>query len=254
MSRKGFEAAARTVAAVLGSARTKDLVGVLARGQSLEHALLAIPEQAASEAIAEVYAALRREGVSAPEAAAYLRGFVAGLAKRPQDTEVTTVWSGPATPGVPVRPTARVLAEVVGGAERELLAMTYSARPWAPLTAALLAAVGRGVEVHVVVETNAGAAGLLSGPEPAEAFAGVPGIRLWHWAPERREHRRARQHAKLAVADRQVLLLGSANLTESGVRRNLEAGVLVRGGDAPRRAAEHIRDLQRRGVLVPLPG
>jgi phosphatidylserine/phosphatidylglycerophosphate/cardiolipin synthase-like enzyme len=147
-----------------------------------------------------------------------------------------------------------VLTEVVDGAKRELLAMTYAARPYEPLSAALRAAVARGVEVHLVVETKAGAAGLLSGPEPADAFAAVPGVRLWHWAPERRESRRARQHAKLAVADRRVLLLGSANLTESAVRRNLEAGVLVTGGAAPQRAAEHIRELQRRGVLRPLSG
>ncbi|MEV4864099.1 hypothetical protein [Streptomyces ossamyceticus] len=48
------------------------------------------------------------------------------------------------------------------------------------------------------------------------------------------------------VADRHILLVGSANPTESGVRRNLEAGVLVTGGTAPHRAAEHIRELQRR--------
>ncbi|MFD4030960.1 hypothetical protein ACFWVP_10590 [Streptomyces sp. NPDC058637] len=54
------------------------------------------------------------------------------------------------------------------------------------------------------------------------------------------------------VADRRVLFLGSANLTESAARRAIEAGVLVRGGDAPRRAAEHVEELQRRGVLQPL--
>ncbi|WP_414506555.1 DISARM system phospholipase D-like protein DrmC [Streptomyces sp. NEAU-L66] len=254
MSRAEFEAAAEAVASVLGSSRTKDLAGVLARGRGLEHALTAVQDPRASDAIRRVYASLRRHGISYAEAAAYLRGFVAGQSRQRGEVDVSTVWSGPATPGVPARPTARVLTEVVGGAQRELLAMTYAARPYEPLSAALRAAVARGVEVHVVVETKAGAAGLLSGSEPADAFAAVPGIRLWHWAPERREHPRARQHAKLAVADRRVLLLGSANLTESAVRRNLEAGVLVTGGTAPRRAAEHIRELQRTGVLRPLPG
>jgi hypothetical protein len=40
--------------------------------------------------------------------------------------------------------------------------------------------------------------------------------------------------------------MGSASLAESGVRRNLEAGVLVTGGTAPQWAAERIRELQRR--------
>ncbi|MGW9131703.1 phospholipase D-like domain-containing protein [Streptomyces sp. NPDC055681] len=77
-------------------------------------------------------------------------------------------------------------------------------------------------------------------------------MRLWHWVRDPDADSYARRHAKLAVADRRVLFLGSANLTESAARRNIEAGVLVRGGDAPQRAAEHIAELQRRGVLQPL--
>ncbi|MFF9764653.1 DrmB family protein [Streptomyces caelestis] len=42
------------------------------------------------------------------------------------------------------------------------------------------------------------------------------------------------------------------NLTESATHRNIEAGVLVSGGEAPRRAAEHIVELQRLGTLRPL--
>ncbi|MCT9932238.1 phospholipase D-like domain-containing protein [Planotetraspora sp. A-T 1434] len=56
-------------------------------------------------------------------------------------------------------------------------------------------------------------------------------------------------HAKLAVADRRVLLVSSANLTHSGVARSIEAGLLVHGGTAPQRAAEHIADLRGKGLL-----
>jgi phosphatidylserine/phosphatidylglycerophosphate/cardiolipin synthase-like enzyme len=42
----------------------------------------------------------------------------------------------------------------------------------------------------------------------------------------------AKMHAKLAVADRRVLLITSANLTRSGVTKNIEAGLLIRGGTA----------------------
>lgn len=59
-------------------------------------------------------------------------------------------------------------------------------------------------------------------------------------------------HAKLAVADRRVLLVSSANLTQSGVGRNIEAGLLVHGGTAPQRAAEHFAELTAQGVLVRL--
>jgi hypothetical protein len=33
------------------------------------------------------------------------------------------------------------------------------------------------------------------------------------------------------------------------VGKNIEAGILIRGGTAPVRATEHLRELQRTGVL-----
>jgi phosphatidylserine/phosphatidylglycerophosphate/cardiolipin synthase-like enzyme len=59
-------------------------------------------------------------------------------------------------------------------------------------------------------------------------------------------------HAKLAVADRSVLLVTSANLTQSGVAKNLDSGLVIRGGTAPGRAAEHIDALRSSGSLVRL--
>ena len=136
----------------------------------------------------------------------------------------------------------------------ELLLVTYSARPYQPIIEALTSSIARGVDVVVLVETLQGAAGLLAGPEPASAFRDVPGVRLWHWPTEKRTNQSARMHAKLAVADRRVLFASSVNLTQSGVEHSMEAGVLVRGGTAPVRAAEHIDELRARGILGPLAG
>ncbi|WP_285731991.1 phospholipase D-like domain-containing protein [Nocardiopsis sp. ATB16-24] len=102
------------------------------------------------------------------------------------------------------------------------------------------------------METLEGAAGTLGSREPGMAFHGIEGIRLWHWPTRHRPDRYARTHAKLAVADRRSLLVSSANLTQSGVSRSIEAGLLVRGGAAPRRVAEHIVELRARGVLEPV--
>ncbi|MGN2640576.1 DISARM system phospholipase D-like protein DrmC [Nocardia takedensis] len=179
------------------------------------------------------------------EAAAYLRGFAAALDHPRQRVE--SVWSGPSAHGVPVRATARVLVEVVERAEAELFLTTYSAKPHEPLRDALTAATARGVRGVVVVETLQGAAGAISGDEPAIAFHGT-GMQLWHWPAGSRE-RGAKMHAKLAVADRRELFVTSANLTQSGVGQNIEAGVLISGGSAPRRAAEHLAALKASGVL-----
>ncbi|OLT00089.1 hypothetical protein BJF90_07295 [Pseudonocardia sp. CNS-004] len=67
-----------------------------------------------------------------------------------------------------------------------------------------------------------------------------------------RDRSPAKMHAKVAVADRRALLVSSANLTQSGVKTNMEAGVLIRGGTAPERAAEHVQQLIAAGVLVRL--
>jgi phosphatidylserine/phosphatidylglycerophosphate/cardiolipin synthase-like enzyme len=256
MAAQQFEAAVARAAELLGPARAERLAGMLAGARGLDYILLTLapPAPDGERAVRRLHRAAEAAGLPPAEAGAYLRGYAAAAERLRGEVEVSTVWSGPSTPPVPVRATAQVLAEVIGEARTELLAVTYAARARPELTRALTAAAERGVRVDIVVETLAGAHGLLGGPEPAAAFAGLPaGVRLWEWPSSERLERRAVLHAKLAVADREVLFLGSANLTESGTRRNLEAGVLIRGGSAPVRAAEHLRELQRRGVLRELP-
>lgn len=247
-----FEQAVAGVIERLGPARLRALAERIGQGWPEEAICTAVAVSGFAEAARAVLAAQARDRVPAAEAAAYLRGIAAGIDRSAHTVRVETVWSGPSTHQVPVRATAQVLTDLVAESRRELLLMTYSARPHQPLLDALAQAVERGVAVTVVVETLQGADGALTGPEPAAAFASVPGAQLWHWPAGQRGEPGARMHAKLAVADQRVLLVSSANLTQSGVDRNIEAGLLVRGGTAPRRAAEHITELKSRGVLVRL--
>ena len=59
-------------------------------------------------------------------------------------------------------------------------------------------------------------------------------------------------HVKCAVADRQRLLVSSANLTEYALTKNMELGVLVEGGEVPARVQEHLEALLQRRILQPL--
>jgi len=247
-----FEAAAEMAVRQLGAAHLRVLADRLGAGWPDQATMYAVPVPGFAEAAGAVLAARSAAAIPAAEAAAYLRGLAAGHAQKTADVRVESVWSGPSTHPVPVRATAQVLAGLVAEAKRELLLMTYSAKPYPPLLNALSAAVARGVAVTAVVETLAGAGGALNGAEPASAFATVPEVQLWHWPREKRSGEYAKMHAKIAVADRRALLVSSANLTHSGVQRNIEAGVLIRGGAAPQRAAEHIAELQSRGLLVRL--
>lgn len=84
-------------------------------------------------------------------------------------------------------------------------------------------------------------------PDPGH----LDGAQLWTWDLSRRPPG-AKMHAKLAVADERLLFVSSANLTTSGIDANIEAGVLIRGGSAARRATEYLRALRRDRVLVRL--
>jgi phosphatidylserine/phosphatidylglycerophosphate/cardiolipin synthase-like enzyme len=244
-----FESAALAAVAGLGPAHVRALADRVAAGWPDHAAQHAVAVPGFADTVGAVLAAQRTDGLPDREAAAYLRGVAAGHAQQSATVRIESVWSGPGTHSVPVRATAQVLVEIVGEAKHELLLMTYSAKPYEPLMAALTAATARGVAVTVVVETLQGAGSALAGAEPAAAFAAVPGVRLWHWPVDKRTEPGAKMHAKIAVADRRVLLVSSANLTQAGIGKNIEAGLLVRGGVAPQRAAEHITELRASGVL-----
>ncbi|MGH4026252.1 MAG: DISARM system phospholipase D-like protein DrmC [Pseudonocardiaceae bacterium] len=246
-----FEEAAAAAAPRLGAAALRDLADRIAESWP-EQAIVGAAGQRFGDAVSPVLRAHTASGVPNLEAAAYLRGLAAGHENATTAVTVETVWSGPNSHVVPVRATAQALLEVIGEAEHELVAMTYSAKPHPGICAALTSAVSRGVSVSVVVETLQGAGSALSGSEPAASFGGIRGVHLWHWPVLQRSENGSKMHAKLAVADQRVLFVSSANLTQSGVVKNIEAGLLVRGGTAPQRAAEHIAELKTRGVLVPL--
>jgi phosphatidylserine/phosphatidylglycerophosphate/cardiolipin synthase-like enzyme len=244
-----FELSVAEAVARLGSLNMATLGFRISQGLPRDAVLNAAPSPSHAEAAGRVLDTKASVGVSDGDAGAYIRGVAAGWTLRDASFQVESVWSGPSTHEVPVRATARVLVELVREAEHELVLMTYSAKPYEPLTEVLRAAVERGVSVMAVVETLQGAGSALAGSEPAVAFASIAGVEVWHWPVTRRSEHGAKMHAKLAVADRRVLLVSSANLTQSGVTRNIEAGVLVRGGTAPLRAAEHVAELRAKGVL-----
>nr|WP_133805761.1 DISARM system phospholipase D-like protein DrmC [Kribbella sp. VKM Ac-2527] len=232
-----------------GPARLRSTLARVAAGVSDEVLRSTAHNSEYAEWVAALQSAIAQCGRPLNEALALLEGVAAGYTRGASSVRADLVWSGPSTHRVPVRSTAQVLIDVVEAAEHDVLLMTYSAKPYPPLLAALIAARGRAVAVTVVVETIQGAAGAIVGAEPATAFLDVPGVELWHWPTEQRTQAGAKMHAKLAVADSRMLFISSANLTHSGVGKNIEAGVLIHGGSAPMRAVEHIRELKASGSL-----
>jgi phosphatidylserine/phosphatidylglycerophosphate/cardiolipin synthase-like enzyme len=232
-----------------GPARLRTTLSKVAAGISSEVLRATSHSTEYAESIDALRSAIEQSGRPRNEALALLEGIVTGYTRGASSVRAELVWSGPSTHRVPVRSTAQVLIDVIEAAEHDVLLMTYSATPYPPLLAALSAARSRDVAVTVIVETIQGAAGAIVGSEPATAFLEVPGVELWHWPAGQRTETGAKMHAKLAVADSRMLFVSSANLTQSGVAKNIEAGVLIHGGYAPARAVEHIRELRAGGTL-----
>jgi len=167
---------------------------------------------------------------------------------------IDIVWTGPATPEVPVRLTREVLLEIIGSASRSLLLVSFAAYPVPDVSAAIVEAARRDVDVRFVLETGEAEGGALRGASAAFAFRDLASLAIFYeWPTDQRDPlpagRRAAMHVKGAIADEHSALITSANFTGLAIESNMELGLLLRGGPVPRRLARHFRQLMVDGVL-----
>lgn len=162
---------------------------------------------------------------------------VALAAKRSRQS-VELVWTGPATPIVPVRQTEQVLFELIQCAKRRLTIMSFGIFHVPRLVESLEDTLRRGVQIRIILgdrELQSDWAIDCQRHQLGELVAARASL-LW-WPHERRLRDAAGNaglmHAKVAVADSRVAFLSSANLTEAALERNMELGVLIRGGNLP---------------------
>ncbi len=71
----------------------------------------------------------------------------------------------------------------------------------------------------------------------------VPSARLYAWRERAAPFADGRVHAKVAVADGDVCFITSANLTGHAIEQNMEAGVLLTGGQIPKLLLDHLQAL-----------
>lgn len=152
-----------------------------------------------------------------------------------QTTEL--VWSGPSTSAVPRRATEQVLFELIEAARQRLTIMSFGVFRIPRLVASLKEALAKGVHLRIVLGDRES-----SGENDMERQLQelgqivVSSASIFRWVPERRlrdeQGHAGLMHAKAAVAD-SCIFLTSANLTEAALERNMELGVLIRGGRLP---------------------
>lgn len=209
----------------------RHLAGALRQGPSAIRALQARTVLPASSAAVKSAFRLAEQG-DATFAAGILTGRLDAAESRPQ---ITSVWTGPESDVGHSRLTLAVVADLIDEAERELLLASYATVPGSEVRRALEAAANRGVTLTLLLERPEDNPKFNGHSDP---FPGLSAERL-AWPADARPPD-ASMHAKLLVIDHRTALVGSANLTGHALERNLECGLLVRGGPVPGLLAQHL--------------
>jgi cardiolipin synthase len=174
-------------------------------------------------------------------------------------SSVELVWTGPSGMNMGMRNTEQVILEMIRSARQSIYVVTFAAYRVGALVEALAGAVARGVRVSFILEDKDESDGKVSlSALPALSVTGLSAARVYVWPFEQRARNERGQHgtlhAKCVLVDSQRLFVSSANLTEFALTLNIELGVLLKGGDAPRQVERNLTELIRTGTLRPIQG
>lgn len=192
-------------------------------------------------------------GVGPAEIAAAFRGAAEVTALMDGSGAIELVWTGPKTGLIPTRRTEQVILEVIESAKDDVFLVAYVFYKASSIVEALNAAVGRGVGVSVLLESSTEHGGALKGDSVKAMAEAVPGANIYVWDPAAKQpdgdSLSASVHAKCAVADKELAFITSANLTSAALERNMELGLLLRGGTVPARLRAHLAALVTTEVI-----
>ena len=164
------------------------------------------------------------------------------------------VWTGPDSRLIPLRRTDQALLQLIDGAQETLHIVSFAVYRIEAIARALARAASRGVAISLYLETPDASEGRIAYDTLAAFGTAVQQrARIYVWPLEKRPRsengRHGSLHAKVAVADGQVMLVSSANLTEYAMTLNMELGVMVNGGALPEKVEEHLGRLVEQGTF-----
>jgi len=167
-----------------------------------------------------------------------------------QSTEL--VWTGPTTPFVSARRTEQALLQVINSAEQKLFITSFVAYDVSIIVKALNTAIERGVSIAMLLESSQGHGGSIDIDVIGKMRGLVPSAQLYAWRDKTGDFSDGRVHAKVAVADKTSCFITSANLTGYAMAKNMEAGVLISGGNIPKELSEHLYSLVDTKMITPV--
>ncbi len=187
-------------------------------------------------------------GLSGKEIAAAL--FAAGetMRKVRSETQIDLIWTGPQTTAIPVRRNEQALCELIDGAKKELFIVSFVAVNAENIYASIDKAISRGVKVSFLAESSKEHGGTLGDGHIEMLHNKFPGAVCYRWSvPGNAKIHRV--HAKCAVADGEVALVTSANLTGAAMDTNMELGVLIRSKEIAGKLASHLAALVDENII-----
>ena len=165
-----------------------------------------------------------------------------------QSTEL--VWTGPTSPFVSARRTEQALLQVINSAEESLFITSFVAYDVPSIVNALNTSSDQGVVISMLLELSQENGGSINFDVIAKMRVLVPSAKLYAWRNKADAFYDGRVHAKVAVADAQTCFITSANLTGHAMEKNMEAGVLIKGGNLPKLLHSHLKALIDVKIIV----
>jgi cardiolipin synthase len=205
---------------------------------------------AARAAVGRVVDAWGQAPASGDEVAGMLLGAAEARRRVERELSVELVWTGPTTRFVPTRRTEQVLLDLIASATRDFVLVSFVAYEVPSVVTAINEAVSRGVHVRILVEAAREHGGTLEVDLFPRIRARIPRAELLTWRQRPQPFVEGKVHAKVAIVDGMRAFITSANLTGHAMDKNMEAGVLVTGGDLPRDLSAHLQALLDVGVLA----
>jgi cardiolipin synthase A/B len=196
----------------------------------------------AKERLAKLFSAWQAD-IPPVELAGMLAGASAAYHRAKGEQEIELVWTGPSSKLIATRKTEQALLQVIDAAQSRLFITSFVAYDVASIMSALRKAIERRVDVSMLLESSDKHGGGVSVDAIGRMRTALPRAHIYFWGDKDGSFAGGKVHAKVAVCDETMCFISSANLTGHAMEKNMEAGVLIRGGSLPAKLQKHLEAL-----------
>lgn len=206
----------------------------------------------ASTVVEQLATAWKNTEVGSDELASMLLAASHVYTKVTSEQSTELVWTGPTTASESPRRTEQALLQVINSAEQSLFITSFVAYDVSTIVKALNEANNRGVAISMLLELSQDHGGSITFDAIGKMRTLVPTANLYAWREKADQFADGSVHAKVAVADSRLCFITSANLTGHAMDKNMEAGVLITGGEIPRQLNNLLETLKTSLIIRPI--